>query len=150
MRPEGSGRFGLSRNRTNTLDQHLGALLLENDSSAASFHQAPGFQAADPRGHHQDLAFEFRLPGQGQKRTTLLQPQIDVEQHHIHVATLQHRDALFHGGALAHDLEVRLAPQQARDGFAKQRVIVDQQNAGQRSTVPSSSSDSLQKLEVPR
>jgi len=50
----------------------------------------------------------------------------------------------------AHDFEVRLAPQQAGNGFAKQRVIVNQQDSSQRSTVTSSSPDSLPMLEAPR
>jgi hypothetical protein len=101
---------GLARDLADALDQNLGALLLEDDAGASTFHQAAGLEPADAGGHHEDFACEPGGSRQRQECPALLQAEVDIEQDDIHGGTSQHRDAFVDGGTLAYDLEIRLTP----------------------------------------
>jgi hypothetical protein len=93
--------------------------MFQNNAGAAPLHQARRFDLANARRHHQHFSFEALLPRQIQKRSALLQAQVDIQQHHISVLRAQVAQPFLNGRALTGHFEIRLGAQQPRNRLAK-------------------------------
>src|SRR5207253_8206690 len=110
------------------LGQYRGRAVFHENSGDTLANQFGRLQITDAGGDDQDFAAGSRILGVLDELRSFLRPEIEVQKHQIDGSRREYLHSIIDRRAVGHDLAVRLRLQKARDAFAEQRVIINDED----------------------